>query len=180
ELEPSIVDPLQNVSVEEGEDAIFKCKVSKDNAPGVQWCLAGVPLQANEMNEMAVHKGKIHTLTLKKVSLEDSGPVSFRVGQNTTAAQLEVKAAALNFTKPLQPLEVEEKREAVLHCELSKPNVTGEWRKGGSAIKSGGKYEISVTGQTQTLCIKEVTTEDSGEYSCNVGNEKTSAKLHVK
>ncbi|XP_069815234.1 obscurin isoform X2 [Dendropsophus ebraccatus] len=180
EPEAFIVDQLQNVCVDEGEDAIFKCKVSKDKAPDVQWSLAGVPLQSNEMNEIAVHKGKIHTLTLKKVSLEDLGLVSFRVGQNTTTAQLEVKAVALKFTKSLQPVNVDEKGEAVLRCELSKPNVNAEWKKGAATIRSGGKYEIRVTGTIHTLCIKDVTLEDSGEYSCNVENEKTSAKLHVK
>ncbi|XP_073532982.1 obscurin [Phyllobates terribilis] len=180
EPEAFIVDRLQNVSVEDGEDAIFKCKVSKDNAPDVQWCLAGVPLQSNEMNEIAVHRGKIHTLTLKKVSKADSGLVSFRVGHNTSTAELEVKAVALKFTKTLQPTEVKENGEAVLHCELSKPNTTAEWRKGAATITPGGKYQISVTGTAHNLHIKGVTQEDSGEYSCNAGSEKTTAKLHVK
>ncbi|KAM3929260.1 obscurin, partial [Leptodactylus fuscus] len=180
EPEPFIVDQLQRVSVDEGEDAIFKCKVSKDNAPDVQWFLAGVPLQSNEMNEIAVHKGKIHTLTLRKVSLEDSGLVSFRVGPNQTEAELEVKAAALSFTKPLQAVEAEETKEVALSCELSKPNVTVEWRKGAAIIKSGGKYEISTKGSAHTLHIKDVALEDGAEYSCSAGSEKTSAKLHVK
>ncbi|KAG9472588.1 hypothetical protein GDO78_018425 [Eleutherodactylus coqui] len=180
EPEPFIVDQLQNVSVEEGEDAIFKCKVSKDNAPDVQWHLAGVPLQSNEMNEIAVHKGKIHTLTLRKVSPEDSGLVSFRVGQNTTTALLDVKAIPLKFIKPLQPAEVNEKEEAILHCEFSKPNMIAEWRKGVNIIRPGGRYSISVKGATHTLRIMDVTLEDSGEYSCHSENQKTSAKLHVK
>ncbi|XP_075172031.1 obscurin isoform X19 [Anomaloglossus baeobatrachus] len=178
--EASIVEPLQKVSVEDGEDAIFKCKVSQDNAPDVQWFLAGVPLQSNEMNEIAVHRGKIHTLTLKRVSREDSGLVSFRVGQNTSTAELEVKAVSLKFTKTLQPTEVDEKGEAVLQCELSKPNVTAEWRKGAAAITAGGKYQISVKGTTHSLHIKGATQEDAGEYSCNAGSEKTTAKLHIK
>ncbi|XP_031759574.1 obscurin isoform X20 [Xenopus tropicalis] len=179
EPEPFIVDHLQNISVEEGEDAIFKCKVSKENAPDVQWYLAGVPLQPNEMNEISVHKGKIHTLTLKKVSTEDTGIVSFRVGQNTTTADLRVTAIALNFTKKLQAVEAMEEGVALLQCELSKVNVPVEWRKGSKIIKHGEQYEISVNGSVHTLRIKDLTLEDSGEYSCCAQSEKTSSQLQV-
>ncbi|CAH2281870.1 obscurin isoform X12 [Pelobates cultripes] len=180
EPEPFIVNQLENINVEEGEDAIFKCKVSKDNAADVQWYLAGVPLQSNEMNEISVHKGKIHTLTLKKVSLEDAGLVSFRVGQNTTVAELVVKALIVNIKKPLQAADVEESEVAVLTCHLSKPNVPVEWRKGSTLIKHEGRYEISMKGSEHTLRIKDVTLEDSGEYSCSAGTEKSSTKLKVK
>ncbi|XP_041423263.1 obscurin isoform X2 [Xenopus laevis] len=179
EPEPFIIDHLQNVSVEEGEDAIFKCKVSKENAPDVQWCLAGVPLQSNEMNEISCHKGKIHTLTLKKVSTQDTGIVSFRVGQNTTSAELSVTAVALTFTKKLQPVEGEEQGVAVLQCEISKVNVPVEWRKGSKIIIHGGRYEISMNGSVHTLCIKDLTSEDSEEYSCSAQSEATSARLQV-
>ncbi|KAM4688626.1 obscurin [Discoglossus pictus] len=180
EPEPFIVEQLQKVTVDEGEDAIFKCKVSKENVPDVQWYLAGVPLQPNEMNEISVHRGKIHTLTLRKVSLDDTGLVSFRVGQNSTAAELHVKAVALDFTKHLQAVQAEEDGVAVLECELSKPHVPVEWRRGSTLIKHEGKYEVTVERSVHTLCIKGVKLEDSGEYSCSAGGERTSARLDVK
>ncbi|XP_053324277.1 obscurin [Spea bombifrons] len=180
EPEPFIVDQLENIIVEEGEDAIFKCKVSKDNAKDVQWYLAGVPLQNNEMNEISVHKGKIHTLTLRKVSLEDTGLVSFRVGQNTTVGELTVKAVTLSFSQPLKAADVEENGVAVLQCQLSKPNVQVEWRKGSTAIQQGGRYEISIQGTVHELRIEDAAPEDSGEYSCSAGSEKTSTNLKVK
>ncbi|OCT75409.1 hypothetical protein XELAEV_18030588mg [Xenopus laevis] len=179
EPEPFIVDQLQNISVEEGEDAIFKCKVSKENAPDVQWYLAGVPLQSNEMNEISCHKGKIHTLTLKKVSMQDTGIVSFRIGQNTTTAELSITAVALTFTKKLQEVEAEEQGVAVLQCEISKVNVPVEWRKGSKIILHGGQYDISMNGSVHTLRIKDLTVEDSGEYSCSAESEITSARLQV-
>lgn len=86
----SIVEVLKDVTLYEGEDAVFKCKVSREKARDVHWCLGGVPLQPNEMNEITV-QGKLHTLTLRRVTLEDSGSVSIRVGQHTSEAQLTVQ-----------------------------------------------------------------------------------------
>ncbi|KAF7245681.1 Obscurin [Varanus komodoensis] len=91
-LEPpiTIVETLKDITLYENEDAMFQCQVSSEKAKDVQWSLAGVPLQSNEMNEIEV-RGKRHILTLRKVSLEDSGCVSFRVGQNSSEAQLTVQ-----------------------------------------------------------------------------------------
>lgn len=91
-LEPptTIVEALKDITLFESEDAVFQCMVSKEKTEEVSWSLGGVPLQSNEMNEIAV-QGKRHTLTLRKVTLEDSGAVSFRVGQNSSEAKLTVQ-----------------------------------------------------------------------------------------
>lgn len=86
----TVVEALKDISLHEGEDAVFQCRVSQENAKDVAWSLAGVPLQSNEMNEIEV-KGKVHSLTLRKVALEDSGLVSFRVGQSSSESRLTVQ-----------------------------------------------------------------------------------------
>ncbi|XP_030053285.1 obscurin isoform X2 [Microcaecilia unicolor] len=179
--EPDIylVEGLENVTVDEGQDAVFKCKVSQEDVSDVQWYLEGVPLQANEMNEISIHKGQIHTLTLKKVTQEDSGTVSFRVGQKTTQAHLDVKAIALAFTNQLQSTEGEEDGVATLRCELNKPNISVEWRKESTVIVPSEKFEIRKEGPVHILNIHNLTPSDSGEYTCVAGEKKSTARLEV-
>ncbi|NXK47751.1 OBSCN protein, partial [Chauna torquata] len=85
--EPSatIVEMLKDVTSYEGEDAVFECRLSRETAQDAQWFLGDVPLQSNEMNEISV-QGTRHTLILRKVTLEDCGPISFKVGQHTSGA----------------------------------------------------------------------------------------------
>nr|DBA25321.1 TPA: hypothetical protein GDO54_012866 [Pyxicephalus adspersus] len=181
EPEPYIVDHLQNLSVEEGEDAIFKCKVSKDNAPNVQWFLAGVPLQNNEMNEISVH-GKIHTLTLKKVSLDDAGVVSFRVGQNSTEAELEVKAKN-KILQGLENVDAVEGGEALFECYLAKPECYNyNWLVDDEPVKTTENIEMVFfeNGRRHLLLLKNLTAEDSCRVTFMAGDVVTSAFLNVR
>ncbi|NWV37930.1 OBSCN protein, partial [Grantiella picta] len=86
EPDVTIVSGLKDMVVSEGDDVTFRCQVSHENARDVEWKLQDVALQNNEMNEISVEKGKIHTLTLRKVTEQDIGTVSFRVGRHTSAA----------------------------------------------------------------------------------------------
>ncbi|KAE8595462.1 hypothetical protein XENTR_v10015758 [Xenopus tropicalis] len=182
EPEPFIVDHLQNISVEEGEDAIFKCKVSKENAPDVQWYLAGVPLQPNEMNEISVHKGKIHTLTLKKVSTEDTGIVSFRVGQNTTTADLRVTAKN-KVLQELENIDAVEGGEALFGCYLAKPeSYNYNWLLDDEPARTSENIEMIYfeNGRRHLLLLKNLTPQDSCRVTFIAGEAVTSAFLNVQ
>lgn len=87
----TIVSGLKDMVVFEGDDVTFRCQVSHENARDVEWKLQDVALQNNEMNEISVEKGKIHTLTLRKVTEQDIGTIAFRVGPHTSTAELTVK-----------------------------------------------------------------------------------------
>lgn len=91
---------LKDVTSYEGEDAVFECRLSRETTQDAQWFLGDVPLQSNEMNEIRV-QGTRHTLILRKVTLEDCGPISFKVGQHTSGAQLTVKGEQLPRKKGL-------------------------------------------------------------------------------
>lgn len=80
----------------EEEDAVFQCKVSHENAKDVEWKLQDVALQSNEMNEISVEQGKIHTLRLRKVTQQDTGTITFRAGPYTSMAELTVKGNKLH------------------------------------------------------------------------------------
>ena len=67
-----------------------------------------------------------------------------------------------------------------LHCELSKAGVPVEWRKDEKVLMSGEKYQMKQKASVNELLISSVVPEDSGDYSCVCGEQKTSACVSIK
>ena len=86
----------------------------------------------------------------------------------------------MTFKQKLQSQEAEEGASVTLLCELSKPGVPVEWKKGTQVLKSGEKYQMKQKASVNELLINNVVPEDSGDYSCVCGDQKTSASLNVK
>lgn len=86
----------------------------------------------------------------------------------------------LYFIKMLECQEAEEGETAFLCCQLSKPGAAVNWKKGSVLLKPGRKYEIKQNGGELQLQIHELTSQDSGVYTCCVGSLVTSASLEVK
>lgn len=74
-----------------GESATFECELSDKDVENTQWWLDGSPLQNNDLNEITVQNGNIHTLTLQGLGTDDSGTVTFKAGTLTSSAKLLVK-----------------------------------------------------------------------------------------
>ncbi len=55
-----------------------------------------------------------------------------------------------------------------------------EWKKGTKALKSGEKYQMKQTTSVNELLISKAVPEDSGEYSCVCGDQKTTASVNIK
>nr|XP_046176837.1 obscurin-like isoform X3 [Oncorhynchus gorbuscha] len=178
ELEVTIVKVLNSCSVREGEDVHFECHLSHEDAKEVQWKLADVPLQNNEMN-LIRSQGKVHGLTLRGVTQADSATVAFTVGHHTSTASLTVGGAPVVFKKELESQEAVEGGSVTLTCEIS---VEGKvtWRRGSVLLTQGEKYSMEHTGSTYILVVHKLKVEDAGEYTCDTGDKQSTATLKVK
>ncbi|XP_041100614.1 obscurin isoform X15 [Polyodon spathula] len=180
EPDVTIVKGLESQTVFQEENAVFQCQLSHENVRDMQWKLQDNLLLSNEMNKISV-EGKVHTLTLRNVTKEDSGSVVFCVGPYTSTAELKVKGPPAHFTLVLSDVEVEESATATLSCELSQPDCLDiQWRKGSLPISPSSKYQMRQMGTVHTLSINQVTAEDVGEYTCDNGQQQTTAKLTLK
>ncbi|XP_050925907.1 obscurin isoform X3 [Lates calcarifer] len=180
EVEVNILKFLESCVVCEGEDVHFECVVSHEETPLAQWKLEDVPLQNNEMNLIKA-EGKVHSLTLRGVTAADSGTVTFTVGNHTSTASLTVRAAApVLFKKELESQEATEGGKATLSCETSRPDCKVTWRKGSTVLTHGEKYTIEQRATTHTLVIHKLNVEDSGDYTSDTGDRKSTATLTVK
>lgn len=88
-------------------------------------------------------------------------------------------AQPVTFKKKLKSQVVEEGNSVTLHCEVSKPGLPVEWRKGQELLKSGEKYRMRQRNCVLELKIFNLICEDSEVYSCSCGNVQTSARVTV-
>lgn len=84
------------------------------------------------------------------------------------------------FQKELKNQDAIEGDDITMHCELSKPAVRVEWRKGGMVLQPSKKYEMRQEGCIRELCMRNLEPEDSGYYTCDAGEQLTTASLAVQ
>lgn len=85
-----ISQDLEDAEVQEGNSAVFCCRISPANYAPVHWFLDKTPLHTNDLNELEVQPGGYHVLTLRQLTLKDSGTVHFEAGDQRTSASLRV------------------------------------------------------------------------------------------
>lgn len=83
------------------------------------------------------------------------------------------------FKRPLMSQETTEGSSVVLHCELDKPAPSVEWRRGSELLTNGDKYQMRKKDLQVEMKIVDLELDDSGEYTCVCGDQRTTAEIHV-
>ena len=85
------------------------------------------------------------------------------------------------FTRQLSEIKAKDYETVTFVCELNDDNLKPIWKKGDQQLRltADKKYLMLTDNKIQKLIIRDVTEEDSGEYSCNYRNVSTVAKLVV-
>ncbi|XP_061109721.1 obscurin isoform X40 [Conger conger] len=169
---------LQDLEVEEDSDATLTCEANYADEE-VQWLLNGTPLCTNDVNEIR-HVGKAHTLTLKNLAPHDGGTITVTVREISESATLKVKEKLAVFLKSLDDVVGEEKGTVTLKCEASKPRVSPVWKKDGVVLAASDKYELLHSGKSLGLTIHDLTQDDAGEYTCDLGTDLAKSKVTVQ
>lgn len=89
-------------------------------------------------------------------------------------------ALPVTFTKPLQNQQAEEGGTVTLSCEISKSNAAVQWKKAGKVLQPSDKYKMHQAGSVAELTIRNLSEADAGEYTCNAGDQQTTAAVLVK
>ncbi|XP_056149779.1 obscurin-like [Lampris incognitus] len=168
---------LESQEAEEGSSVTLHCELSKPGVP-VEWKKGSEVLKSGEKYQMK-QVASVNELLINKVVPEDSGDYSCVCGDQKTTASLKISAQPVTFQQKLESQEAEEGSSVTLHCELSKPGVSVEWKKGREVLKSGEKYQMKQVASVNELLINKVVPEDSGDYSCVCGDQKTTASLKI-
>lgn len=89
-------------------------------------------------------------------------------------------APPMLFKKELESQEAIEGDKATLSCETSSLDCKVTWLKGSAVLTHGEKYSMEQRATTHTLHIHKLNVKDSGEYTCDTGDRRSTANLTVK
>ncbi|CAM9413108.1 unnamed protein product [Lampetra planeri] len=181
ERQLGVLGKMRDVAVEEEGTAVFVCELSRADVEDVAWFLNASRLVSSELNEIK-RDGSSHTLVLRNVTVDDTGTIVFTAEDVKETAQLHVREKPVVFTKRLEAVSGEEGGQAALECEVSRPVPPSAiaWRKGPHTLHPSDKHELLQAGRSLGLFVRRLQPSDSGQYSCVVGNDTTSASLHVQ
>ncbi|NXP74406.1 OBSL1 protein, partial [Ramphastos sulfuratus] len=173
-----IITELQNLTVLEGEDAIFKCLVSPEDV-AMTWQLNGQPVVPGE-RLMVTRSGLCHSLTLRQCQSGDAGTVTANAEGLVSTARLSVQEAQVLFVRKLQDMVAEEQGDACLEVEVSHEAAEVQWLKQGILLQPSSKYQLQESGCQRTLTIRCLSPADRGTYRCESLHDRTQAKLYVE
>nr|XP_046260549.1 obscurin-like isoform X4 [Scatophagus argus] len=169
---------LRNITVCEGEDAVFKCVVSPEDTRLV-WRLNGKEVAPNERAVISSN-GLCHMLCIHNCTVSDCGRVTADAEGLVSEADLQVQEQQVLFTKKMTPVVAEEYSEATLEVEVSLDSGEVQWMRQGVLIHPGAKYTLKHKGRKHSLAIHRLAMSDRGTYSCETLHDRTQAQLTVE
>ncbi|XP_014810153.1 PREDICTED: obscurin-like protein 1 [Calidris pugnax] len=174
----SIRTPLVDVETFEKETATFHLELSHPGVPGV-WTRDGIRVKPSGTCRISA-MGCGHSLTLERLALEDSGTVTFTADTLRCSARLLVREPPVTMVRVPRDLGVPETGVASFECELSRPSVEVKWYKDGQEVRPGPHCRIYSAGRRRVLQLSCCELADAGTYTCDAGDCRASATLHVQ
>ncbi|NWQ98524.1 OBSL1 protein, partial [Burhinus bistriatus] len=174
----SIQMPLVDVETFERETATFHLELSHPGVPGV-WTRDGIRVKPSGTCRIST-TGCGHSLTLERLVLEDSGTVTFTTDTLRCSARLLVREPPVTMVRVPRDLGVLETGVASFECELSRPSVEVKWFKDGQELRPGAHCRIYSAGRRRVLQLSHCELADAGTYTCDAGDCRASATLHVQ
>ncbi|XP_048582929.1 contactin-6 isoform X2 [Nematostella vectensis] len=176
EAKPEWITRPQDTITGVNSNTTLRCHAS--GAPRVfyQWYYNGQPLVTSQRH--ILHQGD---LILKELRYSDGGMYQCVVtnthGQLIASAELTVAETPAGFGQGSRAPEASKNAlvdsTVTLHCRPSgNPKPIVRWRKGSVYLSSGPRYQFLTSGD---LMISNVTSLDSGRYTCEVSNRLGSA-----
>ncbi|NXY64610.1 OBSL1 protein, partial [Callaeas wilsoni] len=173
-----IVQELQDVQVQEGDNAVFTCEVSHGDVKG-EWFRDGEKIKVSSTVKIR-QEGTRHFLLFCGVRPEDMGLIRFEARTVISEASLQVEALPIRIVKPLRDKTVLARHKATLECTVSHARGRVRWLRGDTEIFAGDKYEICNLDCYRTLIIHRVGPEDEDSYTCDAFDDRSTARLLVE
>lgn len=178
ELPPRLLYDLENITISQGEKAIFEVELTKGDAL-VRWYKNGEEIQFSDHVQLRID-GKKQKLKIYDALLEDAGEFSCMVGDDISTATLTVEKPLVEFVKRLPEISLVTKgNEITLTVELSHPSDV-EWFKNNEPIKPSDKFTLIDDGVIKKLIIRNAEDDDAQQYTVVASNVKSSTKLKVE
>uniref|UniRef100_A0A182TG18 Ig-like domain-containing protein n=1 Tax=Anopheles melas TaxID=34690 RepID=A0A182TG18_9DIPT len=193
ERPPTLVEPLKDKTVPEGQSVEFRTRVTGKPTPTAQWFKGDKQIKPSKYFQMGKDRDAF-TLIVTEAFPEDEGQylciASNPGGEVHTTATLKVVAPEMPDAGPklseMKDCVVEEGSPAQFKTTIvGKPTkMTVQWLREGLLIPESPDFQMINEGNNAVLLIGTTYEEDSGTFTCRVttsaGQVETSAKLIVK
>ena len=165
---------MKDVNCTEGEEAKLETSLSQD--ADVEWFKNGQPIENGEPRV----EGRKRFLVIAEAKIEDAGEYTCKVGDKTTSAQLYVDLAPVRFTKQLMDTGAQEGNEGIFECTISRDEPVTWFKNGKEKLSAGPKYTMEDDGMVRRLKIADISFSDEAKFTCQVGDDKTTASMAVQ
>ncbi|XP_035789232.1 titin-like isoform X6 [Anopheles albimanus] len=193
ERPPTLVEPLKDKTVPEGQSVEFRTRVTGKPNPTAQWFKGDKQIKPSKYFQMAKDRDTF-TLIVTEAFPEDEGQylciVSNPGGEVHTTATLKVVAPEMQDAVPklseMKDCIVDEGSPAQFKTTIvgKSSKMTVQWLREGLLIPESPDFQMINEGSNAVLLIGTTYEEDSGLFTCRVttsaGQVETSAKLIVK
>ncbi|XP_068427905.1 obscurin-like protein 1 [Clinocottus analis] len=169
---------LRNITVREGEDAVFKCVVSPEDTRLV-WRLNGKQVPLTQRTVISSN-GLCHMLCIHNCTVSDGGRVTADAEGSVSEAELQIQEQQVLFTKKMTPVVAQEYGEATLEVEVGLDSGEVQWMRQGVLIHPGPKNTLKHNGRNHSLTVHKLAITDRGTYSCETLHDRTQAQLTVE
>ncbi|XP_073797139.1 obscurin isoform X25 [Danio rerio] len=167
-----------DITAKEGQTVTLSCMTSDPEA-AVAWYKDEEMIKAG--GRYLLYKDRaVHQLRILRVEEGDAGLYTCKTKDAESCATLTVKGQPAYFRKELENQNAIEGDSIILRCELSKPVKSVEWRKGGVVLQPSKKFELKQDGCVLELHVHDLEPEDNGYYTCDAGDQLTTASITVQ
>ncbi|XP_048809341.1 obscurin-like protein 1 isoform X5 [Lagopus muta] len=159
-------------AVSAGKHAKFRCYVTGKPKPEIIWQKDGKVVAPGRRHLVYEDREGYFILKVLYCRPRDQGlyvcTASNTAGQTLSAVQLQVKEHRLRFQVPLEDVEVAEREDAVLECQVPLGSIPTSWFLEDRELQPSQKYVMEECGVVRRLTIRDARTDDDGVYLCQM------------
>ncbi|KFO95300.1 Obscurin-like 1, partial [Calypte anna] len=175
----------KSFTVSVGKHAKFRCYVTGKPKPEIIWQKDGKPLATSRRHLIYEDREGYFILKVLYCKPQDEGlyicTASNTAGQTLSAVQLQVKEHRLRFQVQLADVEVAEREDAVLECQVPLETISTSWYLEDRELQPSHKYVMEEQGVLRRLTIRDARTDDDGIYLCQMKDKGCSiAEVSVR
>ncbi|XP_066179006.1 obscurin-like protein 1 isoform X2 [Sylvia atricapilla] len=182
---PARVPGAKAFTVSAGKHAKFRCYVTGKPKPEIIWQKDGEALAPGRRHLIYEDREGYFILKVLYCKPQDQGlymcTASNTAGQTLSAVQLQVKEHRLRFQVQLADVEVAEREDAVLECQVPLETIPTSWYLEDRELQPSHKYVMEEQGVVRRLTIRDARIDDDGIYLCQMKDKGRSiAEVSVR
>ncbi|KAH0621195.1 hypothetical protein JD844_022253, partial [Phrynosoma platyrhinos] len=172
-------------TVNEGKHAKFRCYVTGKPKPEIVWQKDGKVLSPGRRHLLYEDREGYFILKVLYCTARDCGlyvcSACNTAGQTLSSVRLHVKEPRVRFQAPLVDVEVFERQDAILECQVPLETIPTVWYLEDKRLHPSPKYLIEERGLLRRLTVRDARADDDGIYLCEMeGKSRSIGELSVQ